>query len=60
MEKIFGETASIGGKSRSMLTAGLCKKIVLQGGFIVKQHRFWAWGAVICMIMVIITGYKHK
>ena len=60
MEKIFGETASIGGKSRRMLTAGLCKKIVLQGGFIVKQHRFWAWGAVICMIMVIITGYKHK
>lgn len=25
-----------------------------------KQHRFWAWGAVICMIMVMITGYKHK
>ena len=20
-----------------------------------KQHRFWAWGAVICMIMVMIT-----
>ena len=25
-----------------------------------KQHRFWAWGAVICMVMVMITGYKHK
>lgn len=25
MEKIFGETASIGGKSRRMLTAGLCE-----------------------------------
>ena len=25
-----------------------------------KQHRFWAWGAVICMIMVMITGYKRK
>ena len=33
---------------------------ILQGGCAVKQHRFWAWGAVICMIMVIITGYKHK
>ena len=25
-----------------------------------KQHRFWAWGAVICMIMVMVTGYKGK
>ena len=25
-----------------------------------KQHRFWAWGAVICMVMVMITGYKRK
>ena len=25
-----------------------------------KRHRFWAWGAVICMVMVMITGYKHK
>ena len=25
-----------------------------------KQHRFWAWGAVICMIKVMITGYKRK
>ena len=25
-----------------------------------KQHRFWAWGAVICMLMVMITGYKRK
>ena len=25
-----------------------------------KQHRFWAWGAVICMIMVMVTGYKRK
>lgn len=25
-----------------------------------KQHRFWAWGAVFCMVMVMITGYKHK
>lgn len=28
--------------------------------FALKQHRFWAWGAVICMIMVMITGYKRK
>ena len=25
-----------------------------------KQHRFWAWGAVICMIMVMVTGYKRN
>ena len=23
-----------------------------------KQHRFWAWGAVICMIMVMVTGRR--
>ena len=25
-----------------------------------KQHRFWAWGAVICMIMVMVTGYNRN
>ena len=26
-----------------------------------KQHRFWAWGAVICMVMVMITDvYKRQ
>ena len=25
-----------------------------------KHHRFWAWGAVICMVMAIITGYRHR
>ena len=25
-----------------------------------KQHRFWAWAAVICMVMVMVTGYKRK
>ncbi len=25
-----------------------------------KQHRFWAWGAVICMIMVMVTGYQKE
>ncbi|MFQ7290361.1 MAG: DUF6219 family protein [Lacrimispora saccharolytica] len=25
-----------------------------------KQHRFWAWAAVVCMAMVFYTGYKHK
>lgn len=35
--------------------------ILMQIGVIsVKQHRFWAWGAVICMIMVMVTGYKRK
>ncbi|MDE6621300.1 MAG: hypothetical protein K2K74_12605 [Lachnospiraceae bacterium] len=25
-----------------------------------KQHKFWAWATVICMVMVIYTGHKHK
>lgn len=25
-----------------------------------KQHRFWAWCAVFCMVMVMLTGYKRK
>jgi len=25
-----------------------------------KQHRFWAWAAVFCMVMVFYTGYEHK
>ena len=31
-----------------------------QEEILMKQHRFWARGAVICMIMVMITGYKRK
>lgn len=25
-----------------------------------KQHRFWAWAAVVCMAMALYTGYKHN
>lgn len=25
-----------------------------------KNHKFWAWAMVFCMIMVIYTGYEHK
>ncbi len=25
-----------------------------------KNHKFWAWAAVICMVMTFYTGYKHK
>ena len=25
-----------------------------------KSHKFWAWAAVFCMLMVMITGYKRK
>ncbi|MDE7319116.1 MAG: hypothetical protein K2N46_05220 [Lachnospiraceae bacterium] len=25
-----------------------------------KYHKFWAWAAVICMVMTFYTGYKHK
>ena len=31
-----------------------------QEEILMKQHHFWAWGAVICMVMVMITGYKRK
>jgi Mn-dependent DtxR family transcriptional regulator len=27
---------------------------------IYAKHRFWAWGTVLCMVMVMLTGYKHK
>ena len=33
---------------------------VFKGVTPMKQHRFWAWAAVICMIMVMLTGYKRK
>ncbi len=25
-----------------------------------KAHKFWAWAAAFCMLMVMVTGYKHK
>ena len=25
-----------------------------------QKHKFWAWAAVICMLMAILTGYKHE
>ena len=25
-----------------------------------KQHRFWAWAAVFCFLMVFYTGYRAK
>ena len=25
-----------------------------------KQHKFWAIAATICMVMALYTGYKHK
>ncbi|WP_414601424.1 DUF6219 family protein [Evtepia sp.] len=25
-----------------------------------KKHKFWAWAAIISMLMVVYTGYKHK
>ena len=25
-----------------------------------KQHRFWAYASVICMLMAMYTGYKHR
>ena len=24
-----------------------------------KNHKFWAWAMVICLMMTIITGYEH-
>ncbi len=31
-----------------------------EGGIHMKKHRFWAWGAVVCMVMAVITGYRHR
>lgn len=25
-----------------------------------KRHKFWAWASVVCAIMTMYTGYKHK
>ncbi|MGN0347949.1 MAG: DUF6219 family protein [Roseburia sp.] len=25
-----------------------------------EKHKFWAWASVICMLVAIYTGYKHK
>lgn len=25
-----------------------------------EKHKFWAWAAVVCMLMAIYTGYKQK
>ncbi|WP_207645511.1 hypothetical protein [Marvinbryantia formatexigens] len=25
-----------------------------------KQHRFWAWAMVVCLVMLFYTGKKHK
>lgn len=36
------------------------KTIDPEGVTPMKQHRFWAWGAVICMAMVMLTGYRRK
>ena len=33
---------------------------ILRRAFYMKNHKFWAWAAVICMIMTFYTGYKHK
>ena len=32
----------------------------IRSEIVMKQHKFWAWCAVISMIMVMYTGYKHK
>ena len=30
------------------------------GGIQMKNHKFWAWAMVVCLIMTIYTGYEHK
>jgi hypothetical protein len=24
-----------------------------------KNHRFWAWAMIVCLVMTVYTGYKH-
>lgn len=30
------------------------------GGYRMKQHRFWAGAMLVCMLMLIYTGHKHR
>ena len=25
-----------------------------------KNHKFWAWAMIVCLIMTVYTGYEHK
>ena len=31
-----------------------------KGVEMMKQHRFWAWAALICMALAMLTGIKRK
>jgi hypothetical protein len=32
----------------------------LRKGCSMKNHKFWAWATVVCFLITIYTGYKHK
>ena len=38
----------------------LVKNFMKTGGIKVKQHKFWAWAAIVCFVMLLYTGYTHK
>ena len=38
----------------------LIKNFMKTGGIKVKQHKFWAWAAIVCFVMLLYTGYTHK
>lgn len=49
------------GAADSFLTMQISLVILnIRSVILMKQHKFWAWCAVISMIMVLYTGYKHK
>ena len=34
--------------------------VIIMEGNSMKNHKFWAWAMVICLLMTIYTGYEHK
>lgn len=43
----------------------VCQRGYIAGGAVctgirMKKHKFWCWALVVCLVMTIYTGYKHK
>ena len=51
-------TSSRGKNETTVVTEAELDEAAL--GAAISAIGFWAWGAVICMVMVMITGYKRK
>ena len=49
------ENPRLSGSHPSAVFRGCTKR-----SYPMKNHKFWAWATMFCMMMVFITGYKHK